>query len=367
MKKSPYYYLVIFYATYLLFGSFSTSILPTYFLGHGLTLSQMIFGKMIYFGGQIFLLFSMTKLTAKISWKMALIASIINIMLIMNLHSLTPFYLGQFINGTSLFFFYVFYNIAHFKLTPKEKTGSSSATMFILPSLISVFVPTIAGYLAQISISFIWVISIALFAVSFWMVSRQTDFELVYSVKESLNEIKSTRIFLLLEGLWEALPFGIIPIYTLFFIKDPLPFGMYISYLSIISIVANYILGRYSDKIKNRKIFLYPITMAIAVVTMLFPISTNNIVLWVILTSCIQVLLPIFWNISTAFVIDSHSNLMKSIPGREIVLAVGRLVGLSLAFASFTIERQPRYIFFVLGVFMFLYPAMLYLKTKNAD
>lgn len=364
MIKSPYYNLILFYTVYLLFGSFSTSILPTYFFGQGLTLNQMMLGKTIFFSGQIVLLFSLKNLFAKFSWRMALVSSIIYIFLIINLQSLIPFYIGQFINGMSLFFFFVFYNIAHFELTPKDKTGSSSALMFILPSLVSVFAPLVAGYLAQINMIFIWIISTILFVVCYYLVRSQNDFKVVYSIKESLAEIKSTRIFILLEGLWEALPFGIIPIYTLFFIKDPLPFGAYLAYLSLISIIANFLLGRFSDKIRKRIIFLYPITIAIAVTTFLFPISTNSLFLWVILTSVLQFLLPIFWSVSTAFVVDSHADLKKVIPGREIVLAVGRLIGLSLAFLSFTFENQPKYIFLILGLFMLIYPVVLYIRTK---
>lgn len=364
MTKSPYYNLILFYAIYLLFGSFSTSILPTYFLEQGLTLNEMMLGKMIFFGGQLILLFTLKNLFAKFSWRMALVTSIVYIFLIINLQSLIPFYIGQFINGMSLFFFFVFYNIAHFGLTPKDKTGNSSALMFILPSLIGIFAPLVAGYLAQINIAFIWIISTLLFAICYYLVKSQSDFRVVYSIKESLAEIKSTRIFILLEGLWEALPFGIIPIYTLFFIKDPLPFGAYIAYLSLVSIIANFLLGRFSDKIRKRIVFLYPITITIAITTFLFPISTNSLFLWVILTSVLQLLIPIFWSISTAFVVDSHADLKKAIPGREIVLAVGRLIGLSLAFLSFTFEKQPKYIFLILGLFMLIYPTVLYIRTK---
>src|SRR3989338_4458397 len=299
--SKPYYNLITFYVIFLLFGSFSTSILPTYFLEQGLTLNQMMLGKVIYFFGQLIFLFTLKNLFAKFSWRMALVTSIAYIFLIINLQSLVPFYIGQFISGTSLFFFFVFYNIAHFELTPKEKTANSSALMFILPSFVSIFAPLAAGYLAQLNI---------------------------------------------------------------IFIKEPLPFGLYLSYLSFISIVANFLLGRFSDKIRKRVIFLYPITLAIAIVTFLFPLSTNNLIVWVFLTTLLQLLIPIFWNVSTAFFVDSHTDLKKTIPGREIVLAIGRLIGLALAFISFTIEKQPNYIFLVLGLFMLLYPVILYIRTK---
>ncbi len=194
--------------------------------------------------------------------------------------------------------------------------------------------------------------------------SRQEDFKLDYSIKESLELVKTTRLFIFLQGLWEAIPFGVVPIYTLFFIQKPFDLGIYLSYLAFVSILANFLIGKFSDNIRKRTVFLYPITILITAVTILFPLSTNNLFLWIILSSFLQMLLPIFWNISTAFIIDSSVDLKKSIPGREIVLAVGRLLGLILAFLGFVLEPKPRLIFWILGAFMAFYPILLFVRTK---
>ena len=363
-KRIPYLNLMTFYTVYLFLGSFSTSILPTYFLKNGLSLNQIMLGKIIYFIGQLILLLGLKNLKAKFSWKMALVTSIAYILLIINLNSALLYYLGVFINGMSLFFFFLFYNIAHFELTPKEKTGNSSALMFIVPSFIGILAPLLAGFLAQINIYFVWLFSLFLFFLSYLLLNKQKDFRVTYSIREAWSEIKATRIFLILEGVWEALPFGIIPIYTLFFIKEPLPFGTYLSYLALISIVANFILGKLSDKLKKRVVFLYPITILISVVTFLLPLATSRLVIWIVLTGILKFLLPVFSNVSTAFVVDTHSNLRKAIPGREIALAVGRFTGLFLSFLSFTFEQRPRIIFFVLGLFMLSYTLVLFVRTK---
>ena len=119
-----------------------------------------------------------------------------------------------------------------------------------------------------------------------------------------------------------------------------------------------------TDKLQKRAIFLYPITMGLAIVTLLFPLATQDLKLWTILVTAVTFLIPLFWNLSFAIVIDSHPNLDLAIPGREIALALGRMLGLFLAFLSFSFEKTPKYIFVVLGLVMLLYPLNLFWNTK---
>ncbi|MDD5489174.1 MAG: hypothetical protein PHP25_00640 [Candidatus Moranbacteria bacterium] len=179
-----------------------------------------------------------------------------------------------------------------------------------------------------------------------------------------MREIKSTRWFIFDQGIWEATIFGIIPIFSLFFIKEPLEYGGYLAYLALMAVLANLLLGRFTDKIQKRAIFLYPLTISIAILTFLFVFAVGNIFIWFVLTGLLQFLLPLFWNISTAMVVDSHPNLRLAMPGREYMLASGRIVGLLIAFISFSLEKIPHNVFFILGFVMFLYPVILFWNTK---
>ncbi len=324
----------------------------------------MMFGVVLKFVAQIILIITLTTLTAKKSWRLALISSLIYILLSISIYNAFQFYVASFINGFTMFFFYIFYNIAHFDHTPREKRGHSSALMFIVPSFIGIVAPLLAGYIAQINLISLWIISLVSFFISFYMVRSQEDFQISYKIKTAIKEIKATRVFIFVEGIWEALVFGVIPIYTLYFIKTPLKYGAFLSYLAFVSIIANFTLGKITDKLQKRTIFLYPLTIIMACTTILFIAVKSNLLNWIILTGIIQFLLPIFWNVSTAMVIDTHSNLQLAIPGREFLLAAGRIVGLLMAFASFTIEKSPYYIFIVLGLIFFLYPIMLFWNTK---
>ena len=364
MWKTPFANVFIFFIVYLWFKTFSGAVLPTHYLKQGLSLSMMMGGLVSLFLGQIVVLLIFKKLSARKSYLLALFTSLLFLLLVIKINFPWQYYLASAFAGTSMFFYFVFYNIAYFENTPKEKTGRNSALMFSVPTILGIFAPLLAGVLAQISMSLIWVFSSIFFLPALFLVFYQKDFTISYTIKASLLEIKTTRVLIFLEGIWEALVFGVIPIYTLYFITTPLGYGTYLAYLSIIGILANLVLGKLTDRLQKRVVFLYPLTMTMTVITFLFAFVQNSLSLWLILTAAIQLLLPLFWNITTAMVVDAHPNLRMAIPGRELVLAVGRFLGVFLALVSFSWEKTPFWIYFVLGGVLLLFPMVLYWNTK---
>lgn len=364
MRNKKFILLFIFFIAYFWFKSFSGAVLPIHYLNEGLSLTVMMGGLVSLFFGQIVVLLIFRKLSSRISWFLALFVSILFLALIVKIYSPWQYYLASAISGTSIFFYFAFYNIAYFENTSKEKIGQNSALMFSVPTVIGILAPLLAGFLAQISINLIWLFSFLFFLPVLFLVFYQRDFTISYNIKAAISEIRATRIFIFLEGIWEAMIFGIIPIYTLYFIKTPLGYGTYLAYLSLAGVAANLILGKITDKLQKRVMFLYPLTIVMAITTFLFAVFANNLAWWLVLTAAIQFLLPLFWNVSTAMVVDSHPNLRLAIPGRELVLALGRFLGLLLAFLSFVLEKSPQYIFLILGATLLLYPLILWWRTR---
>lgn len=303
-------------------------------------------------------------LDAKTAWRLSLVTYALSLVAIIHIQSTLQFYVSSVINGISMAFFFVFYNIAHFAKTDQPRTGTSSALMFNVGPVLSLVAPLFAGFLGQQSMMYVWIVSGILLVLTYVQIGVQENFDVHYGIRQALREIRATRVCIFLEGIWEALVLGIIPIYTVYFIKTPLSYGVYVAYLSLVGIVANFLLGHITDKLQKRIVFLYPLTIVLGATTLLFPLATHNLTMWFIVTGCIQFFLPLFWNVSTAMVIDTHKNLLIAIPGREITLATGRILGLLLAAASFALEREPRIIFFVLGGVMLLYPYVLYWNSR---
>lgn len=364
MRNKRFLYTFFLYSSYVWFTTFGGSILPTHFLQQGLDFKQMIFGKVLVFAAQAALLLSLTSFWSRRAWKLAPVMILAYILLSIKILNVYQFFLANIFVGAALYFFYVFYNIAHFENTPKEKRGLSSSIMFALPVSINLFAPVFAGFVATINLSALWFLAGFFFLISFYAANFPENFSITYSVKAALQEIKATRWLIFIEGIWEALLMGVVPIYTLFFIKEPLPYGIYLAYLSLVGVAANLLLGRFTDKVQKRAFFLYPITLILVGVTFFFDLATKDLLLWSVAGGALAFMVPLFWNISTAMVVDIHPNLRLAIPGRELVLAVGRMIGLSLVFISFFFETIPHYIFFILAGVLLVYPLILFWNTQ---
>lgn len=364
--KSNYFRLILFFSVFNWAFIFSRSILPSYFYKIGLQFDQIMLGSMLTFISILILIIFKASnfLKAKTAWIFAILLSIVYLLLVMNIKSSFQFYLASFIGGGTTFFFCVFYNLAHFKSTQEGTVGHSSAIMFSIGPIISIAAPFLAGISAESNYNLIWIFSFLFFLVAIYFCRFPENFSMKYALRSAISEIKATRLFIFIEGVWEAMVFGIIPVFTLFFIKTPVGYGSFLVYLALSSVLANLLLGRFTDRIKKRTIFLYPITFLLSAITFAFPLATANLTAWIIFTGTLQFLLPLFWNVTTAMVVDAHPNLELAIPGRELMLTLGRILGMSLAFLSFAIEKTPFYIFFFLGAVMFLFPMILFYR-KN--
>ena len=364
MRLTPYKRLLLFVTTVLWFGAFARTILPAYYLSQGITLYQMIVATLLAFGTQLIFLLFIHRGTAKRFWRISLIATLFSLLLVIRLTNVWQYYLASALSGISMATHWVAYNIAYFGATPKQKTGLGSAIMFSVFPILNVIAPPLAGFIMQWNAPIFWVFSITFFCVAYFFVGRQGDFPVEYSLAASFSEIRATRVFLFLEGIWEAIPFAIIPIYTLYFIQTPLSYGAFAAYLSLISVAANLLLGKTTDKLQKRVLFLYPLALVLAAPTFVFPRATNNLTLWLLVTGLINFFLPLFWNIATSMIVDTHTNLDKAIPGREIVLAAGRVVGIIITLISFSYQPRPSAIFFVLGSIMLIYPFYLWWVSR---
>jgi hypothetical protein len=364
MSNKNFIRLFIFYCAFIWFYTFAYSVLPTHLFAQGLSFRELVAGQLVRFAAQLVILPFLIYLTARVSWLLAMISTFLYVFLSIKLTSVTQFYIASIFNGFNVTLFYIFYNIAHFKNTPKGKTGFSSGLMFSMPVIIGIITPIIAGYLKTIFELSVWALSAIFFLLTVFLIKFPQDFKINFSLKTALAEIKPTRFYLFAEGFWEALVFGFIPIYTLFFLKTPLGYGVYLSYIAVVGAIAGIVLGRLTDKIKKRSIFLYPVSFFMAVVTIMFAFTTNNLILWLIVSGAIQFILPLFWNIITAFVVDVQQNIELAFVGREIMLASGKFTGLIFVYLSFLLEPRPFFLFFILAAAIASIGAKLYWETR---
>ena len=194
-------------------------------------------------------------------------------------------YLTYIFGGISLSLFFVYYNVGHFLYTPKGKTGVSGGIMYAVSPIISIFAPLLAGTLATSHINYLWLISFLSFGLAYALTYRQADFTISYRLARSLHEIRSVRIPIILEGIWESVIFAFIPISTLHFITTTAGYGQYLAYLSLVGTIAGLLLGHFSDKLGRRSFLLTPISLILSILTILLIWGSKSLPLWILVTS----------------------------------------------------------------------------------
>ncbi len=366
MNNHNFKSLIILYAAYAWFGRVSSSIIPAYLLGRGITINQMFLANALQFLPMLLILLFVRIPSAKLSWRLAIISALLAVVSVINVQTSAQVYLTYIFGGISLALFFIYYNVGHFLYTPKGKTGVSGGVMYAVSPAISIFAPLLAGSLAMSNINYLWIICLLSFFLAFYLTSWQPDFQITYHVRTSITAIRATRIPILLEGIWESVLFAFIPLTTLHFISSPGGYGRYLAYLSLVGTVAGLLLGYFSDKRGKRSYLLTPICLILALLTLSMIWGARSLPLWILVTSAIQFMIPIFWNISTALMIDQNLDLKVAFPGREIVLALGRLMGLGFTYICI-INNQTNVLLITLALVILALPLYLSYQSKIAQ
>src|SRR3990172_3790599 len=117
--RSPYTRLVLFLFVYLWALTFSRSILPVHYLNEGLTYVQMLVGTVIAMFAPVVFILTLRRTSARNAWRIGIIFTYLSVVLVLDIRSLAQYYIASFLGGFHLYFFFLFYNISHFKSTPQ--------------------------------------------------------------------------------------------------------------------------------------------------------------------------------------------------------------------------------------------------------
>lgn len=364
-RRQQFFNLLIFYAAFLWFRNYSSAVLGPYFLEKNISLRQMTLANALFFmAGSVFLILFRTYFS-RLSWFLAQIATILGLLLAMQVTNVYQYYLYGVLLGMGGILFFIPYNIVHFRLTPGYRNSFSAAIMFSVIPVISFLAPLTAGFLAQISYDYIWYGSFLFFLIVLWLIKIQNNFQYKIKFKNDLTSLRFTWQLLVIEGLWEPIIFGVISIFTLNFVKTPLGFGSFLSYLGLMAIVANLLLGNKSDKLKNRVRFLIPVTVSLGLATLALPWALHSFASWVLIAGLINFFAPLFWNFSTAYFVDLQPDVVKTMPAREWVLATARTIGFLIVYFNFSWQEKPTDSIYLLGAVMLLYPVVLLYNTRH--
>lgn len=365
MNNQKFKSLLILYAAYVWSNKIASSIIPAYLLGRGITVNQMFLASVLEFIPMLLVLLFVRIHSAKLSWRLAIISGLIATLSLINAQSEFRLYLTYIFAGISMALFFIYYNVGHFLYTPKDRTGVSGGIMYAVGPAIAIIAPLVAGSLAISHINYLWLICLLSFCLAYTLTYRQADFQISYKLKSSFTTIRAIRIPILLEGIWEAIIIAFIPLSTLHFISTPAGYGQYLAYLAFIGTIAGLLIGHFSDKFGRRSFLLTPISVILTLATIGLIFGLKSFAYWIIVTSLIQFMIPIFWNITTALMVDQDLDLKIAFPAREIILTFGRLLGLAFTYIC-VINSQINLLLIVLALVIISLPIYLHYQSKIA-
>lgn len=349
-----------FYISFLLANSFGQALSNLWFLKNAFSYFQLVTFSLVTFISPLILIAASKKFETAKFMRIAILFSMVSAILMIKFYSPLQPYLISLLGGANLFYFWAAYNITHFKTTAINKKAFSSALLFFVSPVLGVILPALTGFIAAVAgFQLNFITGFFLFLIPLGLSFTLPSYKFNYRLIQSLRKIPKLHPFLLIEGFWEATVFTAIPIFTLFFIQTPRELGIYLSYIAAVAALVNLIFGRISDKLRKRALFLYPITVLLALATFGLAFA-DTLISWIIFQTAISVLLTLAWPFMTVLVVDFYPDSALTMVPREFLLNLGRLTGVLVIVFSLLLFNSPRPALLVLGAVLLLYPIVLF-------
>lgn len=318
------------------FVSFGRSVLPTHLLSQGLSIPQIFFGSILLIVGQIALLFCIgfkqRTYSLKSIWTVALsLYALFFVLSSFTIVSFSQYYIASLIAGISSCLFYLFYNIRYFAEEREGKTYGHAAKFFNILIIISLVAPFLAGLIATLSFMFVAVLTLFFFVIALVVARSLPDSTYSFSMVQSYRSAYGAKTLIFFNGLYDSLGWGIITVFTLKFISTPFSFGIFVSYLAIISVVSNYIMGKVGDRFKRGHVIAAVSSLLSFGAVILLGFSSENLTAWIVANAVMQFVSPIFTSTAMALAMDRSADKLMMFHAREVLMNGGRIVGVGAA------------------------------------
>ncbi|MDD5721546.1 MAG: MFS transporter [Candidatus Pacebacteria bacterium] len=359
-----------FYFAYMASMYFAQTFIVFWLSQNGYSFSQLL----IYFAvayavalAGIFF-FPKVQMSAKRCILFGLLFSVLQVFVLIKFFSSYQLYLSALFSGLNILFFWIPYNIMHFKFSQEDSRGLHSGMYFLITPIIGITLQPFAGVVAErFGFETLFLIGIFAYIIPLILLKFLPSFNYEINVRKYFLEHRfnwST----FFQGMTSRVNFSLIPIFTLFFIKTPRQFGNFFGYLAIMTAIASVINGHISDKLRKRKIFFYFFSF-LAVISFLPLAFVDNIYYWSIFAGigslCVSLASP-FW---LTFNLDYYKNIgvEKTMVLREVFLNMGYIATLFICLLVFYFTSSPKTSLIIVSAICLLLPVASYFQGIYRD
>lgn len=359
MRFTPFSVLLI----YVLAEMLAFTFFMPYVYSLGVSDLSVLLYFLIAYAVSVILIFLGKKIDAKRSIQLALVIRILTVLAIALLITKNNVPFTGILAGTIFFLFWIPINFSFF-LAAGEKHATESWKYAFTTPIIGVFVPSLGGLIASwLNYKSVFLASIPLFLIAIYLTTKTEWKSVDYSLKDSLKKFSGLRTLTFIEGFWQPAFFVGIPLITANYLTSSIKFGSFYSYLGITSAIATFLMARYSDQNKKRKIFIYSVSFAMALIS--FAIALHGSFLqWAILAGLTYFLYPMANTFFLAMLLDIKKQdiLPECMIAREYILNLSRAFGI-IILILFALYGKLLHSFIMLGGAMLAYP--FFLKVKR--
>lgn len=313
-------------------------------------------------------LFSRIKIKLKESIFFGVLLSILSVVILMKISNISQLYISGILTGLNVIFFWIPYNIMHFRYSSENRRGLNSGIYFLITPIIGITLQPIAGIVAeQFGFIAMFLIGTTLYILPIFLILFLPDFEWSLDVRKEFKENKfNWSIFF--QGFSSRVNYSLIPLFTLFFIHTPRAFGNFFGFLAIVAAIASLINAYISDRLKSRKVFFY-IFSSVVVISFLPLAFITKSYLWGVfagITSlCISLVNP-FW---LTYSLDNYKQIgvEKTMIIREVFLNSGYCIAFLIALSVFYFTSSTKMSLLIVSFTACLLPIVSYYQGVYSD
>jgi len=360
LMKNTFLKIYFFFLVFYLAVSLGRGFLPVWFLQNGLSYQLIVLYFLLKLALPSLIILLPQKFSTRKSLSWALVSEILLMLSVYHFFYPWQIYLVAFFSGTTVVYFYLVYNSLFFENSPKDKKAFSASLYLFAGALLGIVVPLIAGLISQkFGFTGLFSASIAILLICFLMIKSLPQISFDSNLYLLLRKHRPVVVPLLVEGIRDAISLAVIPTFTLLYIKKPLPYGVYLSYIACVSAVASLFLGFLSDKYKKRTIFLYSSAIITSFIIILFGL-VSDLNTWSIVTGLYTFIATINASFVITLVLDKIPDIKESMILREFLLGAGRTIGSLIYLAPLVLGFSPTKAFVVIGLIYLCLPLIVY-------
>ncbi len=353
-----------FFLTYLVVVTYNQTLLLLWFAKNGLSYKGMLLHYFLMFLLSLCIFFILQGRTigSRSAFFIGIVASALGVYVasIMT-HSWSAYIVSLFF-GVSGVFFWTTYNALYFKYSNKDEHGFKSGLYFLLSPICAAILAPVAGIVAEkLGYHFLFLSSLFLYLIPLALIFYLPSFIFKFEAKRALAKLEN-RTLVFFQGYNSILSFTFIPIFTLFFISNPLQLGSFFGYLALLGAITALFNSKLSDKLKKRAPFFYFFTIldSISYLPLAF---VKSLVLWQVFAGVNHVTVTLENPFGFALVLDhTELNETETMLGREIYLIFGRLALLAISFLVLWLTNSFKVVLIVASIGTLLYPLVAYYR-----